>query len=192
VEHIYGQSRWDVYPERVVIDTNQYAGSAVGRLATVADADRIVALLNRTHEREEMYVPYTPASLAARLSREPAAYGWPQLRVSERAVLGVWPARLRVIRTSGGVTTADGRALVLDYGYEPGAEAELFALLRTECAVLAAASTSELAIFTCPQSSAYAGLRAIAKRLEPYMVHISPQPPADLKERGVYVDQLYF
>jgi hypothetical protein len=35
-------------------------------------------------------------------------------------------------------------------------------------------------------------LSALAKRLEPYMLHIGPPPPDDLKERGIYVDQLYF
>jgi hypothetical protein len=192
VQHIYGESSWSVRPERIVIDTKRSAGPAAGRAATIADGDRVVHLLNRAHGHEEMYVPYTADSLAARLNREPRAYTWQHLRLGERAVLGVWPAHVNVVRTSGGETTTDDRALVLDYGYEEGAEDELVALLGAECAALSATSSTELAIFTCPQSSAYGGLSALAKRSEPYMIHTGASPPKDLQERGMYVDQLYF
>jgi hypothetical protein len=139
-----------------------------------------------------MFVPYTKESLTARLGRQPRAYSWSSLRLGDRAVLGVWPASVNVIRTSEGETTNDARALVLDYGYEEGAEDELLALIRAACAALAAGGSTELAIFTCPQSSAYARFTEVAKRLEPYMLHIGPPPPEDLTERGIYVDHLYF
>jgi hypothetical protein len=188
----YGEPRWSVQPERIVIDAKLHAGPDAGRAATAADALRISDLLNRAHGREEMYVPQTAESLAIRFGRESELYSWRNARVGERAVVGVWPAHINVLRTAGEGSTKDDRALVLDYGYEAGAEAELIGLLKAECAMQAQSGATELAIFTTPQSSAHARLTALAKRIEPYLLYIGAPPPADLAERGVYVDQLYF
>ncbi len=150
IHRIYAASDWNVHPQRIVIDTSRQSEPDAGRSSTVADSGRIVDLLNRTHGREELYVPYTADSLAARLEREPGLYSWPHLRLGERAVLGVWPAHLGVIRTSAGESTTDDRALVLDYGHEEGAEDELIALLQAECSILAESGTTELALFVSP------------------------------------------
>ncbi len=183
---------WSVRPERIVLDTAGQAGSPAGHPATAADTSRIVELLNRAHGREELYVAYTAASLAARLERQPDLYSWRHLRLGQRAVVGVWPAQINVIRETPAGVENDVRALVLDYGYEPGAEDELVALLRAACAELAPAGTTELTLFTCPQSTAYTDVSRIAKRVEPYVLSLRVTAPDDLDARGVYVDQLYF
>lgn len=185
-------SRRNLKVERAVIDTAQCAGQPHGRQATAADWARIVALLNSAHEGEELFVPYTEQTLAARLEREPDLYSWRNFRVSDRAVAGVWPARLRVIRETTGGRSEDIRALVLDYGYEPGAEDELVTLLRAACAELADGGTTELSIFTSAPSSTYSHLAMLAKRMEPYVLFLAVQEPGDLDTRGIYVDQLYF
>jgi hypothetical protein len=183
---------WSVRPERIVISTGDQSGAPVGRRAMSDDGARIVALLNRAHSSEELYVPYTAESLAVRLEREPALYSWQSLRLGDRAVVGVWPAQINVIRETAAGTENDVRALVLDYGYEPGAEDELVALLRAACADLAPGGATEVALFTCPQSPAYPHLVPLAKRIEPYVLSLRVLAPADLAVRGIYVDQLYF
>lgn len=185
---------WSVRPERTVIDTGKRAGAPAGRPATAADSSRVIELLNSAHRHEELFVAYTEASVAARLERQPGLYSWQHLRLGERAVVGVWPAHINVIRETTAGVENDVRALVLDYGYEPGAEHELIALVRTACAELHESGTTELTLFTCPQSTAYAQLVALAKRLEPYVLSLRPPPaePDDLATRGIYVDQLYF
>jgi hypothetical protein len=192
VRHIYGEGNWSVRPERLVIDTKLHAGPHAGRPSTPADGERIVDLLNRAHGREELYAPYTTDSLAVRFGREPNLYSWGNLRLGERAVVGAWPAHLGVIRTADGESTTDNRALVLDYGYEEGAEDEFIALIKAECATLSQSDTTELATFASPQSTAYPQLSTLAKRTEPYILYFAVPPPADLASRGVYIDQLYF
>jgi hypothetical protein len=192
VRHIYGEGNWSVRPERLVIDAKLHAGPRVGRPAAPADSERIVDLLNRAHAREELYARCTADSLAARLGREPDLYSWRNLRLGDRAVAGIWPAHLGVIRNARDESTTDDRALVLDYGYEEGAEDELITLLKAECSALSESGTSELAIFVSPQSPAYAGLSVLAKRTEPYILYFAVPPPPDLTSRGVYIDQLYF
>jgi hypothetical protein len=185
-------SQWSVRPERIVIDTVGQSGPPGGRPATAADCGRIIDLLDRAHGHEELYITHTRASLTARLERQRDLYSWQHLYLGERAVVGVWPAGIHVIRETPAGVENDVRALVLDYGYEPGAEDELAALVRAACANLASAGTTELTLFTGAQSSAYSRLAPLAKRVEPYVLSLRAQEPEDLATRGVYVDQLYF
>jgi hypothetical protein len=85
------------------------------------------------------------SSCPTRLARLPSGsgesrrtYGWSHLLLGERAVVGVWPAGVRVLREAPDGREESVRALVLDTGFEPGAEAELVTLLRAWCAALAA------------------------------------------------------
>ena len=184
--------QWSSRPERLVIDCQAQAGPAHGRPATPADAARVVALVNAAHDREELFVPYTAARLAERVGREPAAYGWSHLRLGERAVVGVWPAELRVLREAPDGREESVRALVLDTGFEPGAEAELVALLRAWCAALAARGFTHLSLFTSPGSPGRDAVLPLAARVEPYHFNIGLAEPADVAARGLYVDHLYF
>lgn len=183
---------WSIRPERLLIDCRATAGPPAGRPAVPADAARVVALLNATHEREELFIPYTVERLAARLEREPALYGWQHLRLGASAVVGIWPAGLRLTRESGATREETVRALVLDFGCTPEAEDEMIALLRAACATLAADGFTHLSVFSSPGSPARAALSPLAVRVEPYTFNMGLPEPADIASRGLYVDQLYF
>ena len=183
---------WSARPERLVIDCGAQAGAPHGRSGGLQDAQRIVALINAAHEREELFVPYTVERLAARLGREPATYGWPHLLLGERAVVGVWPAGLRVLRETPEGREESMRALVIDTGFAPGAEAELVALLRAWCGTLAGRGFTHLSLFTSPGSLGYEALLPLAARVEPYHFNIGLPEPPDVSARGLYVDHLYF
>ncbi|HEX4713118.1 hypothetical protein [Phenylobacterium sp.] len=184
--------RWPEMAERLVIDTGSAAATGLGRSATAADAERLVACLNDTHGEEELFCPYTLDSLRERLSRAPNSYSWSSFLISERACVGVWAPKMGVIRRERGVEKRDVRALVLDYGCTSQGLDELVALVSDWGARLAAEGTTELSIFTSAGSRANAALTALAKRREPYVV-LCGLPPGDrVKERGIYVDQLYF
>jgi hypothetical protein len=183
---------WSLRPERLVIDCRAHAGPARGRAATAAAAARIVALINAAHEREELFVPYTVDRLATRLGRDPATYGWSHLLLGENAVVGVWPAGMRIVRQSPAGREDTVRALVLDVGFPPGAEGEVVALLRAWCARLLDRGCSHLTVFTSPGSPGYDALRPLAARVEPYHFTMGIPEPADVATRGVYVDHLYF
>jgi hypothetical protein len=104
----------------------------------------------------------------------------------------VWDAKLGVRREHGGIVTNDVRALVLDYGCEPGAEDELLELVWSSCSALAQNGTTELSLFSSIPATGYAQISAFAKRAEAYVVLCWRKPGPDLDQRGVYVDQLYF
>jgi hypothetical protein len=187
------ERRWSIGAERLLIDTALAATEGIlARSAEPSDAARIVELFNGMHETEELFVPFTVASLHARLERQPSAYSWHNILLNERAALGVWPARLGLRRESEGIVTDDVRALVLDYGCEPDGEDDLVSLMRIACRDLAKQGTTELSIFSSGPAHGYAALRAIAKRAEPYVVVCWKPPGPDIERRGVYVDQLYF
>jgi hypothetical protein len=186
------EGRWPEMAERLVIDTASAAATGVGRSATVADAERLVALLNDTHGEEELFCPYSLDSLRERLSRAPNSYSWPSFLISERACVGVWAPKMSVRRRERGVETRDVRAFVLDYGCTSDGVGELVALVNDWRASLAAEGTTELSIFTSAGSRGAADLTALAKRREPYVVLCAVPPSEDVKERGIYIDQLYF
>jgi len=183
---------WSEMAERLVIDTASAAATGLGRSATAADAERLVAFLNDTHGEEELFLPYSLASLRERLSRAPVSYSWSSFLISERACVGVWAPKMGVIRRERGVETRDVRAFVLDYGCTSDGVGELVALLNEWRARLAAEGTTELSTFTSAGSRGTAALTALAKRREPYVVLCAVPPGDHVKERGVYVDQLYF
>ena len=189
---LQSEGRWPEMPERLVIDTVGAAAAGLGRPATAADAERLVALLNDTHDAEELFCPYSLGSLNERLSRAPGSYGWSSFLISERACVGVWAPKMGVIRRAQGVETHDVRAFVLDYGCTSDGVGELVALVNDWRARLAAEGTTELSVFTSAGSRGAADLTALAKRREPYVVLCTFPPGDQVKERGVYIDQLYF
>ncbi len=181
-----------VEPERLAFRTADLAGSATMRPATAADAPRIVALLNTTHEGEALFRPYTIESLIERVEREPSAYSWPSFRLSDRAVLGAWWHAYRVLRATGEESSEDVRTLVLDYGFEPGAESEFVDLLRAVAAEASSGGSSELTIFTSPPSPGYEVLRPIAHHVDAYAMTLGAFAYGGVISGAVYVDQLYF
>lgn len=147
-------NKWPQIIQRVALDCAALGGPMVGRAATPADAGEIVRRLNAFHDGEEMFVPYTEASLAARMARAPDLYGWDKVWMTDGAVVGVWPAgnALRSITETNGARKVTVPAVALDYAFAPGAEAELEALLRAWCASLALRGMDALMIYTSPAS----------------------------------------
>jgi hypothetical protein len=187
--------KWPGPVWRLRLDCARLAGPACGRPATRADAAAIAQALNRFHADEQMFVPYTEASLAARLSRAPDLYGWDQVWLEDGAVVGVWPAgrALRIVTERGGVRTHADPGLVLDYAAEPGAEAAFERLLCAWCGWLAPRGIDRLTIFTSPHGPAAGLLTSLADEVEPYdMWTPGVSPPADAETKGLYVDPVYF
>ncbi|MGH7925147.1 MAG: hypothetical protein ACREQH_11230, partial [Candidatus Binatus sp.] len=190
-----GAPRWSMHQIRAQLLCASFAGPQVGRPATPRDAARIVEILNATHERDEMYLPYTMESFSARVERSPRDYCWDRARMTDRAVVGVWPAgdTVRFIIESKGSRVESRRGLALDWGFVPGAEDEFESLLRAQCGWLAGRGLDRLSLFTSATSAGYERVRALAGELEQYVV-ISfgiPEPPG-AATRGLYVDPIYF
>jgi hypothetical protein len=188
-------NKWSIRALRVQLDCAANAGSPAGRPATPADAGRIVEILNRCHNGEEMYLPYTADSLAQRLERSPAQYSWERLWLGEGAVVGLWPAgeSIRLLLRSHGREVASRRGLVLDYGFEPGREGALEALLRAWCAWLTERQLDTLSIFTSESSPGYDSLVRLASKVDAFDLWTPGMAePTGAGERGLYVDQVYF
>ncbi|HYL57961.1 MAG TPA: hypothetical protein VEU51_03750 [Candidatus Acidoferrales bacterium] len=190
-----GAPKWRIQQIRAQLSCASLAGPRVGRPATPDDAARIVEILNATHEEEEMYLPYTVESFTARMERSPKDYSWQNVWLTDRAVMGVWPAgdTVRFIIESKGSRIVSRRGLALDWGFRAGAEDELEALIRARCGWLQARGLDRLSLFTSEPSPGYARVKAIASELERYVVILfgAPEPP-DVATRGVYVDPIYF
>lgn len=188
----------DKWPTTVLaarIATARLAGPTFGRPATPADAAAVAGRLNAFHGGEEMFVPYTEASLAARLARAPDLYGWESLWLAEGAVVGVWPAgrARRAVTERGGVQSYSEPGVVLDYAFEPGAEAAFEALVRAWCGWLEARGMNRLTLLTSPASPGVDQVTALADDVEAFN-HWTPgiPPPPHAAERGLYIDPIYF
>jgi hypothetical protein len=188
-------NKWSIPAFRVQLACTALAGPAAGRRATPADAPAIVELLNSFHGREEMYVPYTVESLSVRLKRAPELYSWNKVWMTGGAMVGVWPAgeSLRVVSVTNGIRTESLRGVVLDYGFRPGAESEFEALLRAWCGWIQERGMDTLSIFTSPSSPGVEILRSLARAVEPYnMWTPGIAEPPDTRDRGLYIDPIYF
>jgi hypothetical protein len=188
-------NKWPMQALRCQISCEGLAGPAVGKPAGPGDVDRIVELLNGCHRAEELYLPYTAETLAARMVRAPEQYSWERLWVTDGAVVGVWPAgeSIKVIIERGGEQTVSRRGLVLDYGFADGAEAELEALLRAWCGWLADGGFDTLSVFTSERSPGCEMLRGMATEVDAFDMWTPGIPvPAGAEEHGLYVDQIYF
>ncbi|MCC6381717.1 MAG: GNAT family N-acetyltransferase [Dehalococcoidia bacterium] len=189
-------NRWSFGPRWLHVDVRDVAGASSGRPATRADAGTIVPILNESHVGEEMFPPYTEETLAARLGRAPELYGWSDVRLLGGAVLGVWREGEWVstrLRDSAGRETASRGGLVMDYGCQAGAEADLEALIRGCCGELAALGWEDLSMFT-----------SVGSRLAPVLCPLAGaagefdfwtpaiREPAGAARRGLYVDPVYF
>jgi hypothetical protein len=187
--------KWPTTVLAVRLSTDRAAGPAHGRSATPADAEAIAASLNAFHGAEEMFVPYTAQSLAARLERAPDLYGWHNLWLADGAVAGVWPAgrARRLVTERGGEQTFSEPGVMLDYAFEPGCEGAFEALVRAWCGWLAGRGMNRLTILTSPLSPGVDLLRSLADELEAFN-HWSPgvAPPADAARKGLYIDPIYF
>ena len=188
-------NKWRQQVLRAQLPCAALAGPPTGRPATPAEAEAIAQRLNAFHGAQEMFVPYTVASLRERLERAPALNSWDKVWLTDNALVGVWPAgeALKVVTETNGARSESVRALVLDYAFAPGAEDEFEALLRAWCGWTAARGIDTLSIFTSRASPGVDRLRALAREVERYNMWTPgiavPEGEAD---RGLYVDPVYF
>ena len=154
-------NKWPLRALRCQLPCEKLAAPPTGRPAKPEDAARIVELLNGCHGEEELYLPYTLETLAARLARAPQEYSWEQVWLTDGAVVGVWPAgeSIQVIVERDGQRAVSRRGLALDYGFEDGAEEQLERLLRAWCGRLSERGFDTLSVFTSERS---VGLRVAA------------------------------
>jgi GNAT superfamily N-acetyltransferase len=189
-------NRWRVQPRWATLDAATLAGPPCGRPATPADAERIAVIVNACHRGEEMFLPYTAASLTARMERAPDMYSWGNARIGEGAVAGVWLEGDWInVRVSGpdGPEAVSRGAAVLDYGCVAGAEGELAVLLRGWCEELAARGFDELTIFTCPGTHAWPVISSLTDEIAAFDFWTPALPePEGAAGRGLYVDHVYF
>ena len=187
-----GPGSWSFPALRGLLQCESLAGPPAGRAAKPADASRLVEILNICHRGEEMYLPYTAESFAARLQRATELYSWEQVWVTDQALVGVWPARLRVVREENGRRAETVRATVLDYGFLPEAEQEFEGLLRSWCSWLFERGTSELAVMTSEGSPNYHTVKKLAAQIDAFDFRMGAPEPEGAAKRGLYVDPVYF
>lgn len=168
------------------------------RPVTRGEAKVVVDLLNLTHDGQELFRPYTVGSLNRRLSRSPE-YGWSHLFALDEggelaAVVGLWDQgrslRVTSFDKATGQTHTVSRAVVADYGFRPGGERALAALLRQAAAVAASWGRQEVMI-TVPVASPLPDLLAdLRPRLDSLCFFVTGDAR---KEAGpdVWVDPVY-
>jgi hypothetical protein len=188
-------NKWPQIIERAELDVAGLAGPMSERAATAADAADIVRRLNAFHDAEELFVPYTEASFAERLTRAPDLYGWDKVWMTDGALLGVWPAgnAVRTITETRGTRTETLPAIALDYAFEPGAEAQFEALIRAWCGALAPKGLDTLVVYTSPASTGTEMLTRLARTVGRFFMW-SPgiEVPPGAESRGLYTDAVYF
>lgn len=185
---VQGTPSWTVHPLRALVPCT--GDGEVPSRATKDDAAEIVEILNKAHDGEALYVPYTVESLTERLERDPDQYSWSDLRISDGAVVGIGGQTVEVTKVTGDERVRTNRAVALDHGGAPDAYRSL--LLAT-AAELGRAGITHLAAFTSTGSSTLEVLSELAERSEPYdFWAFNIECPADLETTGFYVDPIYF
>jgi hypothetical protein len=186
---------WPAGPTRFLIDTTQMGRDAGAAVEVCADLDAAVACLNETHDRDEGYVPYTAQSFRARLNRAPHLYGPSLLFGLGGAVVGLWEAgaTVRTVVTRGGVRVTQRRAIAADWGFRPGRDDDLAALLVALCGRLAQRGLTHLAVFASPITPGWEVLSSLASSRDEFHMWTQPlQLAPDADRRGTYVDALAF
>jgi hypothetical protein len=186
---------WPVQPLMCELPVSELRGPRAGRPALPTDAEAIVATLNRCHRDEEMFCPYTPSELAARLGRSPREYSWSDLRITDGAVAGVWPAgdHFTVIIDSPAGRSIEREGFVLDHGLLPGHEQDYERLVRSWCTELDDRGFTKLVTFTSRWSPNYPVLVELKAEMQPFDLFVfGPAVPEGADRHGVYVDLIYF
>lgn len=188
--------KWTFGPTSISLSCQANTGPRFGRPATPDDAGEIVHLLNACHGGEEMFFPYTVASLTQRLERDRHQYSWESLWFGNGAVVGVWPEGRWVCTRHtdrAGNTSVRASAAVLDFGFLPGAEHEFQSLVRAWCAWLAERGMMDLTAFTSPNTRAWSVFEGPGGEYSTYDLWTPGlEEPAGARARGLYVDHVYF
>lgn len=160
----------------------------------------VVALINRTREGQEFFLPYTPDSFRARLGRSPD-YSWRNLYGLEDggrlvAVAGVWDTgrSLRTIEEDHETATVRTRAAVtvLDYGFA-GGRADAWRTLFLGLLEIGKSWGRSGLRFTAPTGSeAFAAVADFPLESNVFKLFTPrlPEPP-EAAAHGVYVDPVY-
>lgn len=181
---------WQAVGQRVILDCAAIAGDPIGRAAREDDADMLCDRINHAHEGQEWFRRYTPDRLLERLARAPGAYGWPQLRVTDHAVVGTWHSGERRRYEGGDRAWSEVRGTILDYGFEPGHAEALERSLRACASESLKQGLTHLSLFTSERAPAWSVLERLAARVETYHVSCTAPEPDGAPERGVYIDPI--
>ena len=188
-------NKWPVTVMRLQLDCAALGNDAFGRAATADDAETLVAMLNAFHGQDEMFVPYSEERFRARMARAPKQYSWDKILMTEKALVGVWPAgdSLRVVTETNGKRTESSRGIVLDYAFAEGGEKDFEKLLRAWCARLSTLGMDRLSVFSSRNSPGVDVLRRLAGEVEEFFMWSPGLPvPVGAESRGLYVDPVYF
>lgn len=183
---------WSFGPQRALIDCATHAGDDYGSVATLRDASTIIDIINRCHDQQAMFVPYTVKSLTARLERAPDLYTWSNVLIGDGAVIGVWPSGLSVTTKGNSETRIAVRASMLDHGFVPGAEDAFERLIRSWCRRLLELGHTEVSFITSGPSPTFPILERLAFQMDAFDFKMAIPEPADAKHNGLYVDPIYF
>jgi len=195
-----GMKFWPLDGRRENFDVNarRRAGNRVDTLGP-RDLPRVLELINRTHTRREMFLPYDTARLQKRLSLSPT-YGWQHWRGyrSEKKLLaaaGVWDFG-RSLRTTER-DKATGResvslpAFVLDYGCAAGAEEAMVEVFMALMEMAAESERNELSIALPTESRLYSLMASLPHSTTLFRI-LTPGIPTPREVRGsVYLDPVY-
>ncbi len=137
----------------------------------------IVRLINATHLGEELFKPYEHVDFGGRLSRD-FSYGWGDIFGRFQgdklvAVAGLW------------------RGTLADYGYEPGAEGEMVALLRSLLPLTERRGYHGLMCFPDPRSQLFAALKGVPHSTTELCFYV-PRVEAPAEVPAIYIDPVYF
>lgn len=186
-------NRWKVRPEAMTMEGDHAPRPPDARPATPADLDWIADVLDEHHADELLWSPCSPDALRARLTRAPEAYSFSDLWISGGAVLGTWPAhRYRsVTRIDHRARTVRRDAVVVDYGFAPGAEDDFVRLLVWQASVRRSQGATGLLVLTSQGTRAHSVIGDHAASTHPFEMYLQPLPePADAADSGVHVDPL--
>ncbi|MCK9519972.1 MAG: GNAT family N-acetyltransferase [Dehalococcoidia bacterium] len=189
-------NKWSFGPLMVELGAAPFNGDLPARTATPGDAETIVTILNAAHENEEMFLPYTVERLRERLERAPAQYSWPNIWLTEGAVVGAWPEGdyvSTVVLGADGEKEFDRGSIVVDYGCLPGREGELVALLEVACGWANERGYQSVTIFTSPGAQLHDAVVGMAENVVSFDFWTPGFPePEGAARRGIYVDPVYF
>ncbi len=181
---------------------------AGGRVGSVGpdDLPQVVELINRTHAGREMFMPYTPDSLAGRLSLSPA-YGWRHWRGylpagrqgrSERglvAAAGLWDfgrsLRITEREKASGKERVALPAFVLDYGHAAGAEEAMVEVFLALMAMAAEGDRNQLTIALPTESRLYTLMEGLPHSTTLFQILTPGIPTPTNIEGSVYLDPIY-
>ncbi len=163
------------------------------------DLPQIVGLLNRTHGRREMFLPYTPESLQRRLQLS-LDYSWRQWRGYHSAkgllaVGGMWDynrsLRLTVRDENGAPLHTSTPAYVLDYGYAEGAEEALVEVFMSLMELAAEGERSDLWVALPTERRLFTMMQPFPHTTTLFCI-LTPgiEPPPSLGS-SVYLDPVY-